>query len=251
MIHPFDEFSKSLVDSVPRRESLRRLGAIFAGAVLSPLGLESAWAARVDPCRAFCQCRNMKQQNQCLDACRKCNGNTGRIAGSCGSYACCAIASCKGVCSNLKSDPNCGACGNNCRAYGETCCGNYCADLKNDIFNCGRCGSVCRAPLPGEVVDCTSGTCVYDCAEGAVACNGTCAFLDSDPDNCGGCGNVCDESTPFCSDGTCFACGGGSTNCGGVCVFLAYDPYNCGACGNVCPGTGCSDGQCDFGVPPE
>jgi hypothetical protein len=27
---------------VPRRESLRRLGAVFAGAVLSPLGLESA-----------------------------------------------------------------------------------------------------------------------------------------------------------------------------------------------------------------
>jgi hypothetical protein len=38
----FDEFSKSLAESVPRRESLRRLGAVFAGAVLSPLGLGTA-----------------------------------------------------------------------------------------------------------------------------------------------------------------------------------------------------------------
>jgi hypothetical protein len=31
----FDEFSKSLAESVPRRESLRRLGAVFAGATAS------------------------------------------------------------------------------------------------------------------------------------------------------------------------------------------------------------------------
>jgi hypothetical protein len=251
MDHLFDEFSKSLTESVPRRESLRRLGAAFAGAVLSPFGLEAAWAGKVDPCAKFCQCRNAKQQSQCLAACKACNGNTSRLAGSCGSYTCCPIASCKGACSNLKSDPNCGACGNNCRAYGEICCGNYCADLANDVFNCGRCGAVCAQPLPGEVVDCVSGTCVYDCAAGAIDCNGTCVLLDSDPDNCGACGNVCDESTPFCSDGTCFGCSGGSTNCGGVCVFLAFDSYNCGACGNVCPGTGCTDGQCDFGSPGE
>jgi hypothetical protein len=41
----FDEFSKSLAESVPRRESLRRLGAVFAGAVLGPLGLQTAVAA--------------------------------------------------------------------------------------------------------------------------------------------------------------------------------------------------------------
>ena len=45
MDHLFDEFSKSLAESVPRRESLRRLGAVFAGAVLSPLGMGTAWAA--------------------------------------------------------------------------------------------------------------------------------------------------------------------------------------------------------------
>ena len=57
MDHLFDEFSKSLAESLPRRESLRRLGAVFAGAVLSPLGLQTAWAAGTDPCVAFCKCR--------------------------------------------------------------------------------------------------------------------------------------------------------------------------------------------------
>jgi hypothetical protein len=44
MDHLFDEFSKSLAESVPSRESLRRLGAVLAGAVLSPLGVGTAWA---------------------------------------------------------------------------------------------------------------------------------------------------------------------------------------------------------------
>src|SRR5262249_9349967 len=78
MDHVFDEFSKSLTESLPRRQSLRRLGAVFASAILSPLGMET-WAGHVDPCKAFCKCRNPKQQNQCLDACKKCNGNTGRL----------------------------------------------------------------------------------------------------------------------------------------------------------------------------
>jgi hypothetical protein len=78
MDHLFDEFSKSLGESVPRRESLRRLGAVFAGAVLSPLGLGTVWAG-TDPCRAFCKCSNRAQQSQCLTACRACSGNTSRI----------------------------------------------------------------------------------------------------------------------------------------------------------------------------
>src|SRR5260370_3129495 len=106
MDHLFDEFSKSLAESVPRRESLRRLGAVFAGAVLGPLGLETAWARGPDPCKTFCQCRNKTQQNACLAACKACNGNTSRIGGACGSHLCCSSATCKGECSNLNSHPN-------------------------------------------------------------------------------------------------------------------------------------------------
>ena len=45
----FDELSESLAESMPRRESLRRLRVVLAGAVLSPLGLGAAWAGRQDP----------------------------------------------------------------------------------------------------------------------------------------------------------------------------------------------------------
>jgi hypothetical protein len=241
MTHRWDEFSKSLAEkSLPRRESLRRLGLALAGAVLSPLGLQTAWAGRQDPCTAFCKCRNGKEQNQCLDACRKCNGNTGRLAGSCGSYTCCPIASCKGVCSNLKSDPNCGACGHNCGAIGETCCGDYCTDLANDVFNCGRCGIVCPAPDAYEYVACVSGQCLYDCIEGADDCgDGTCTPLGSDPDNCGACGNVCGGSTPFCTYGICT-----ETYCNGADLY--FDANNCGACGHQCqPLEFCSWGNCE------
>ena len=231
MDHLFDEFSTSLAESLPRRESLRRLGAVFAGAILSPLGMQTAWAGMPDPCKAFCKCRNATQQNQCLAACKACNGNTSRLAGSCGSYTCCSIASCKGVCSSLKSDPNCGACDNNCGAYGETCCGSYCADLANDIFNCGRCGAVCAPPGPYESVNCIAGTCVYDCVAGAADCgDGTCTNLDADPDNCGACGNVCGGATPYCDQGACtdILCPAGQTLCSGACYDLNNDLGNCG-----------------------
>jgi hypothetical protein len=247
MNHLFDEFSKSLSQSSPRRESLRRLGAVFAGAVLSPLGLETAWAQNPDPCKAFCKCRPGTQQNQCLAACKACNGNTGRLAGSCGSYTCCSIASCKGVCSNLKSNPNCGACGNDCRTYGETCCGSYCADLQNDIFNCGRCGTVCPAPDANETVACISGLCAYDCVPGAVDCgDGTCTDLTSNPDNCGACGNVCPQSAPVCFAGAC------TTGCQGYCPEGWCGGDGCGGeC--ACPsGMYCeSNGWCYPGCSPD
>src|SRR5262245_44886100 len=200
MNHLFDEFSKPLAESVPRRESLRRLGAVFAGAVLSPLGLETAWASGTDPCKTFCKCRGKTQQTQCLKACRACQTDTSRVCGSCGSYVCC--------------------------DGGQSCCSGHCTDLHNDVSNCGGCGRQCAAPPPNESVACVSGLCTYDCVPGAVDCNGTCAFLDSDPDNCGACGNVCPESAPVCFAGACTTgcigycpegwCGG--DGCGGECA---------------------------------
>jgi hypothetical protein len=239
MEHFYDEFSKSLAASVPRRESLRRMGAVFAGALLGQLGLGTAWAAGQDPCKAFCnRCSNKTQRNQCLAACQACNGNTGRLGGSCGSYVCCQTASCSGVCSDLQSDPNCGACGNNCRDIGETCCGNYCADLANDFDNCGRCGVLCDAPGPYEYGACIEGACAYSCLEGAIRCNGLCTPVN-DPYNCGACGNVCTEPTPYCSNGTC-----NDVYCGGA--DLNWDSSNCGTCGNVCPWqTYCAWGVCE------
>jgi hypothetical protein len=254
MDHLFDEFSKSLAEPVPRRESLRRLGAVFAGAVLTPLGVGTAWAGgylRRDPCKEFCKCRNWTKQNQCLAACKACGGDTSRLAGSCGNYTCCAVAACHGVCSDLSSDPDCGACGNDCRSFNKTCCGgNYCADLAGDFYNCGSCGNVCGQAGPNEYGACVGGNCVYDCLEGTVDCNGACSYLDSDPDNCGACGNVCPASAPACFGGTCHECSNNQTNCGGYCADLGWDPGNCGACGFVCPnGQSCELGLCSYYDP--
>jgi hypothetical protein len=230
----FDAFSKSLAESVSRRDTLRLLGAVFTGAVLTPLGLGTAWAGGPDPCKTFCNCPTRAQQSQCLAACTACNGVTSHVCGSCGNYAC----------DDLLDDPNCGACGNNCGAIGETCCGDHCADLANDVNNCGACGSVCAAAPANEVVTCEFGTCDYDCAPGTLDCNGTCTPVNSDPANCGACGHVCAASTPYCSGGVCSDCPPPLTDCG-ICVDLNNDNANCGACFVFCAdGFVCSGGTC-------
>jgi hypothetical protein len=245
----YDEFSMSLAAPEPRRESLRRMGAVIAGAILSQFGLRTAWAGG-DPCKSFCRCSNKAQQNQCLAACRACNGNTGRLGGSCGSFVCCEAAACNGVCSDLQSDPNCGACGNDCGDFGETCCGNYCADLANDFDNCGRCGAACNDPGPYEDGACFLGECVYLCAQGAIDCDGTCIPVHSDPNNCGACGNVCAEPTPYCTQGVCGNCPPGGAICRGVCIDVMWDANNCGACDYQCsPLEHCSWGNCE-GITP-
>jgi hypothetical protein len=222
MTHHWDEFSKSLAAPLPRRESLRRLGLVVAGTILGPLGLESAFAGKADPCKAFCKCRNKRQQDQCLKACKACSKNPSRLGGSCGNYFCCGA--------------------------GQNSCGNYCADTANDPHNCGACGYVCEQPGPYEYGACINGSCEYACAEGAVYCDGFCTFLVWDSYNCGACGNVCPASAPHCNQGTCGACPTGQVLCGGSCVDLASDPNNCGACGNTCGGTTpyCVEGACTY-----
>ncbi len=173
-----DELSKLLAASVSRRESLRSIGVVLAGAALSPLGLGTAWAARPDRCTAFCRwCPTRKKRNECLAACRACNGNTSRLCGSCGNFVCCPTSTtcCNGTCTDVNSDPNnCGACGNVCHAstpickqatcsacqpWETFCVGGGCVDLFNDPFNCGACGNQCS-----QTDVCAGGTCQGQCS---------------------------------------------------------------------------------------
>jgi hypothetical protein len=175
-----DEFSKLLAESVSRRESLRSIGAVLAGAVFGSWGAGTAWAARPDRCGAFCRwCPSKAQRNQCLAACRSCNGNTSRLCGSCGRYACCptSTACCNGTCINVNSDPS----------------------------NCGTCGNVCPQSTP----NCNQGTC-SGCAVGTAFCGGSCIDTNWDSTNCGGCGIVCPEQTACAwgvCEGLCIGCG--------------------------------------------
>ena len=167
-----DEISKLLAKSVSRRESLRTIGAVLADAVLSPLLVGTAWAARPDRCTAFCRsCSTKTRRNQCVAACRACNGNTSRLCGSCGNYVCCSTST--------------------------VCCNGTCTSLNSDSHNSGACGYVCAASTPL----CNQGTC-YGCPPGT-------DFM-WDSGNCGGCGIVCPEQTAcsagFC-EGLCIGCG--------------------------------------------
>jgi hypothetical protein len=167
-----DELSKLLAGSVSRRESLRGIGAVLAGAAFGSLGLRAAWAAGPDRCIAFCRCSNKAQQNQCLSACRACNSNTSRLCGSCGNYACCAASAdcCSGTCTSVNSDPqNCGACGNVCAA------GAFCV---NGICNAGPCFG------------------------GQAFCDGACREIALDPSYCGGCDISCGPNEN-CAGGLC------------------------------------------------
>ena len=171
-----DELSKLLAASVSRRESLRTIGVVLAGAALSTLGVKTAWAARPDRCTAFCRwCPTKKKRNQCMEACRACNGNTSRLCGSCGNVVCCPT--------------------------GATCCNGTCTNVNSDPNNCGACGYVC----PTNNV-CANGTCVVlNCVYPNIPCSGVCVDPTSDRNNCGGCGQQCGPSEAcifgFCESG--------------------------------------------------
>jgi hypothetical protein len=167
-----DELSKLLAVSVSRRESLRSIGVVLAGAALSPLGLGTAWAARPDRCTAFCRwCPTRRRRNQCVAACRACNGDISRLCGRCGAYACCPTSS--------------------------VCCSGTCTDLNSDPHNCGACGYVCNQSTPF----CNQGTC-NGCPTGLTYCDPACVDLSSDPFNCGACYRQC-APNEVCAGGTC------------------------------------------------
>jgi Stigma-specific protein, Stig1 len=167
-----DELSKLLAASVSRRESLRTIGVVLAGAALSAFGVNTAWAARPDRCTAFCRsCPTKKKRDQCMEACRACNGNTSRLCGSCGAYVCCAA--------------------------GTTCCNGTCTDLNSDANNCGACGNICPASAP----ICNQGTC-SGCPTGRTFCYPSCVDLSVNPYNCGTCGLQCAPSE-VCAGGLC------------------------------------------------
>jgi hypothetical protein len=259
----FDEFSRSLAEkSVPRRQSLRLLGAALAGTLLGPLGARNTWAAGPDACKQFCNQCPKSRRSQCVADCRACGNDTSRLCGYCSDY----YGRYNLVCTDPANDArNCGACGHNCwsdaganeetACIDGTCqylcregavrCDGECRFLDSDISNCGACGYVCDEPGPYETAACVNGRCEYGCVYGAIVCDGACTPVWSDPNNCGACGHVCGGTTPYCAGGACTDCAWG-TICDGLCTDLGADNANCGACGFQCPsGTSCIDGVCE------
>lgn len=229
MSHHIDELAKSLAEEpIPRRHAFRLFGAALAGAILGPLGLQSARAGGRDLCKDFCNHCPKSKRSQCLADCQACTQAGGHLCGTCSGYGCC--------------------------AGSQACCGTYCADLDNDVHNCDACFNDCWSGAgANEEAACIEGKCVYDCREGTVDCNGTCTNLGWDPDNCGACGNVCPDSEPYCNgNGVCFdpGCAPGLTWCQLQCVDMNWDNNNCGACNHQCDGgSSCIFGRCESGCP--
>ena len=113
MENHFDAFSKSLAESVSRRDMLRRLGAVFAGAVLGPLALAAGSGLAAQP-RAKPSAKVARKRGcDCADD-RDCP--VGQLC-------------CSGVCVNACFDNlNCGACGFVCDS-GFSCQAGVCQPI--------------------------------------------------------------------------------------------------------------------------
>lgn len=76
MTYQFDAFTETLADHpLPRRQSLRLLGAALAGALVGSLSALTSSAAGRDPCKIFCNQVPKLERSRCLSACQACNND--------------------------------------------------------------------------------------------------------------------------------------------------------------------------------
>src|SRR3954465_14155661 len=137
-----------------------------------------------------------------------------------------ALAACFGLALFVASCATPATTGTQCPS-GQVSCNGVCTDVTT-TQNCGACGKVC-----GTGASCQSGAC--KCGTGLLSCNNMC--VPSNSSNCGACGVTC-PGTQVCNNGSCSAmCGTNQLQCaGGACATIATDNANCGACGTVCSG---------------
>jgi hypothetical protein len=162
-----------------------------------------------------------------------------------------------GGCGNVCGDGHscvAGRCTLNCAA-GLVECNGACVDLRSDL-NCGACGNDCTqvAGYACEARPDQSWACVVQCPSPQIRCGEPgsefCTDSSTDGGNCGGCGKVCGAGTT-CTGGNC-ACDAPTVNCTGpnggtICVDKTTDEQNCGGCGITCNaslGEICDEARC-------
>jgi hypothetical protein len=176
---------------------------------------------------------------------------------------------------NIRTLPNCGACGTSCSHSNATsscgdgnctlalCNSGYgdcnsnkadgCEVRLNTATHCGQCGRPCA--LSNAASSCSSGSCqVSGCNSNfgncdANASNGCETNLQTSAQHCGACGAACPANF-VCQAGRCVCdsnsdCASGQTCCGGSCIDTRTSESNCGACGTSCgSGQTCCSGTC-------
>ncbi len=108
---------------------------------------------------------------------------------------------------NTTATCNSGLCGLSCASGFANCDGflpNGCETDVRTNTNCGTCGNACPATQT-----CNGGSC--GCPAGQMVCAGTtCIDTTGDANNCGTCGHVCSGTTPYCFSGACTTLPAGS-----------------------------------------
>ncbi len=142
----FDNMARALGSGMSRRQALRRVGGLFAGAALGAVGLGGrASGDTLNNCNTFCKkYPAMKDFLACRSKCLTCS----TAAQTCGSPA-------SGfTCVNFQTDNNnCGSCNTACFTSVQICSSGTCV-------NCGVIGQPCCSGstcLPGGV--CNGGIC--------------------------------------------------------------------------------------------
>jgi hypothetical protein len=115
----FDEITKLLGASIPRRQALRAIGGIVGGVLLEMLGFERKAGAQVAPsqqllCIQLCRSAQRVQNiwRRCMLICLGCPSAATQLCGAGGAIVCCPAGT---VCLA-------GACTVPCGALGQPCC---------------------------------------------------------------------------------------------------------------------------------
>jgi len=119
----FDEAARILASEMPRRQALKRLGALVGGGILATLGVNSIQEAAAATCDPNTNAGCSGKMSLC------CPGVTTPFCTTTGNQ-CCGNTSCKPgqFCCNAGSKPFCRTaksicCGNNKCKSGQVCCG--------------------------------------------------------------------------------------------------------------------------------
>ena len=234
----FDELTKALGAAATRRQAIKRVGGVLAGAFAGAIGLG----------RADTQAQGGPGGSKC--------SNQGQ---SCRAQKCCQGLECIG-------DLSAGGTNKFCCPSGTRPCNGVCLNLTGDVNNCGSCGNVCPGSTdPCKVAACVNGSCTTvagnngaPCEDGDLCTVGdTCQSGVCKPGSVKVCGASNDPCAILVCDPTTGECVPQAANAGAVCREAQGEcdlPAFCTGTSTGCPdnplkeaGTVCREaaGPCD------
>jgi hypothetical protein len=201
MSNMFDRLAKMAAGGISRRDALKYLGGLTAGAFLGGFVNPSRADHKNDKDRDDKDRDDFNEdiEETCKKYCSKCpkGGGDGDDGEDEGVHGKC-IHHCKNFLRKNPTAKPCGTCTAKtpftaCTSKNPDCCtsktSNYCTNTNTDVKNCGKCGNACN--LNTKLQGC---------------CSGVCTDLTTDT-NCGSCGNKCASGKSCKATNGKYACG--------------------------------------------